>query len=41
MFRKESNDSEETEIPMWYTVDGEYTFIKNVVLSVSAFAFSV
>lgn len=41
MFRKESNDSEETEIPTWYTVNGEYTFIKNVVFSISAFAFSV
>jgi hypothetical protein len=41
MFRKESNDSEEIEIPAWYTVDGEYNFIKNVVFSVSAFAFLV
>lgn len=41
MFRKESSDSEESEIPKWYTVDGEYTFIKNVVFSIIAFVFLV
>ena len=33
--------TEETDIPVWYTVDGECTFIKNVVFSISASAFSV